>query len=222
MGLVCLLLCLAMLAGRDTAVHSDTPSASIEAQRAYGCRINISPRFPQSGDLITVTISGEWRNSCIPNRTSHDRIGRTIQAYAIADYPYDIVCLMMITPFEITESLGALPPGTYAVDAFTTDQTGDVVWGIEFCASRTLTVSISDPILLYLPFVLDNRLTLSYTSPSLARHTLQRRTPMAFEYARMRTDVRPDVYIGTDVLFGIGAGCSAGFACRPPAEWVSR
>ena len=44
---------------------------------------------------------------------------------------------------------------------------------------------------------------------------------MAFTYARARTDVCTDVYIGADGLSGMGAGRCAGFACRPPAEWVS-
>jgi hypothetical protein len=60
---------------------------------------------------------------------------------------------MMITPFEVTESIGTLPPGIYSVDALTGNQTDHQIWGIEFCASATLTVSGSDPVLLYLPLV---------------------------------------------------------------------
>ena len=77
----------------------------------------IVPANPTSSDVIAITLGGEWSDSCIPNDSEISASGNDIYFDAIWDYPPDIYCFMIITQWELTESIGPLPSGTYAVCA---------------------------------------------------------------------------------------------------------
>jgi hypothetical protein len=57
-------------------------------------------------------------------------MGNDIYFSATPNYPPDIICLAMITPWELTEYVGPLPRGTYAVYAGFGD-----VWMTDFIVS---------------------------------------------------------------------------------------
>ena len=74
----------------------------------------IVPPNPTSADVVTITLSGEWSNSCIPDDSAISVIGNEIYFDVIWTYSPSW-CLTVITPWELTESVGPLPPGTYTV-----------------------------------------------------------------------------------------------------------
>jgi len=77
----------------------------------------IVPEHPASRDVVAITLGGEWSDSCVPNASSISVIGNNIYFDVILDYPPSIQCLMMITPWRLTRSVGPLPTGTYTVYA---------------------------------------------------------------------------------------------------------
>ena len=79
--------------------------------------MQIVPEHPTSCDVVVITLSGWWGDSCIPNYSAISRVGNNIYFDVIWDYPPNIMCLAVITPWELTESIGPLPTGTYTVYA---------------------------------------------------------------------------------------------------------
>ena len=77
----------------------------------------ITPANPTSSDVVTITLSGQWPDSCIPNGSAVSVIGTNIYFDVIADYPPDTWCMLVIMPWERTEFVGPLSPGTYVVYA---------------------------------------------------------------------------------------------------------
>lgn len=76
----------------------------------------VTPQNPTSSDVVAVTFSGEWPHSCTPNDSAILVMGNDIYFDVILDYPPG-ACLTVITPWQRTESVGPLPPGTYTVYA---------------------------------------------------------------------------------------------------------
>ena len=81
------------------------------------CDVEIVPEHPTSCDVVVITLSGGWGDSCIPNASAISRAGNDIYFDVIWDYPPDIICAYVITPWELTESVGPLPCGTYTIYA---------------------------------------------------------------------------------------------------------
>lgn len=79
--------------------------------------VELVPQNPASRDVVAITLSGEWPNSCIPNGSAISVVGNDIYFDVICDYPPDICCAAIISSWVCTESLGAPPPGTYTVYA---------------------------------------------------------------------------------------------------------
>ncbi|UCF42393.1 MAG: right-handed parallel beta-helix repeat-containing protein [Planctomycetota bacterium] len=79
--------------------------------------IQILPENPTSSDVVVITLSGDWPDSCIPNGSSVSVTGNDIYFDVIYDYPPDIICLTVITPWQQTQSVGPLSPGIYTVYA---------------------------------------------------------------------------------------------------------
>jgi hypothetical protein len=81
------------------------------------CDVEIVPEHPTSFDIVAITLGGEWGDTCIPNASAISVEGNDIYFDVIWDYPPDIICAYMITPWELTEFVGPLPCGTYTIYA---------------------------------------------------------------------------------------------------------
>ncbi len=75
----------------------------------------IVPEHPTSCDVVAITLGGEWPDSCIPNYSAVSVVGNNIYFDVILGYPPGIVCALVITPWELTESVGPLPTGAYTI-----------------------------------------------------------------------------------------------------------
>ena len=92
------------------------PGAGYGAESQYN--LAISPQNPSPSDIVEITLSGEWYDACVPNRSSISVVGHDIYFDAILDYYWpDIVCAMVISGWTLTENVGPLSPGTYTVYA---------------------------------------------------------------------------------------------------------
>jgi len=78
----------------------------------------IFPTNPTEFDFIGITVSGEWHNSCVPNVSFVSVMGDSIHFVVFDDYPPDIVCLQVISGWELTDYVGPLSPGTYTIHAY--------------------------------------------------------------------------------------------------------
>jgi hypothetical protein len=76
----------------------------------------IFPANPTEFDFITITVSGEWPNSCVPNVSYVTVIGDSIHFEVFDDYPPG-ACLQVVTSWELTNYVGPLSPGTYTIYA---------------------------------------------------------------------------------------------------------
>lgn len=77
----------------------------------------IIPQNPTWMDVVAITLSGEWPDSCTPNVSGISVMGNNILFEVYCDYPPDIQCAQVVTPWEGTEFVGPLSPGTYVVHA---------------------------------------------------------------------------------------------------------
>ena len=77
----------------------------------------IFPQNPTSSDVVVITLSGQWGSSCIPNSSTVTVTDNDIYFDVIWDYPPDIGCYTVMTPWELRRSVGPLTPGTYSVYA---------------------------------------------------------------------------------------------------------
>jgi len=77
--------------------------------------IKIVPQNPTSSDVIEITLSGQWPDTCIPSSLPILVTGNDIYFTVISDDSE--VCGDAITPWSITQSVGPLSPGTYRVYA---------------------------------------------------------------------------------------------------------
>ena len=77
----------------------------------------IFPTNPTQFDVITITVSSTWGSSCVPNISNVDVDGNDIFFEAFTNYPPDIFCLSVITPWELTEDVGPLSAGMYTIHA---------------------------------------------------------------------------------------------------------
>ncbi len=80
------------------------------------CDVEIVPEYPTSQDAVVITLFGVWGNSCIPDDSGVSLVGNNIYFDVIWTYP-PVGCLFVLTPWERTESVGPLSPGTYTVYA---------------------------------------------------------------------------------------------------------
>jgi len=76
--------------------------------------VEIVPQHPTSCDVVVITLSGTWGDTCMPYDSTVSVVGNDI--YLDVIWP-DVSCLPMITSWEWTESVGPLSVGTYTVYA---------------------------------------------------------------------------------------------------------
>lgn len=72
------------------------------------------PRGATPMDDVSLTLSGEWGDSCVPDRIAHVRTGDTI----FVDVEYagiNVACLTVISSWSLSANLGNLPPGEYSM-----------------------------------------------------------------------------------------------------------
>ncbi len=77
----------------------------------------IEPEQPTTADPVTITLAGEWPNSCVPNGSYAAVVGQEVYFDVYADYPPGTMCADMITPWGRSETVGPLAAGTYTVIA---------------------------------------------------------------------------------------------------------
>ena len=77
----------------------------------------ISPATPTSSDVIEITVSGEWNNSCVPDLSWVTVEGDSIYFYADHIFPPGI-CLTVMTPWSLTDHAGPLSAGVYTIYAY--------------------------------------------------------------------------------------------------------
>lgn len=74
--------------------------------------IAIDPPSPTVDDAISVRLSGVWPDSCVP-RDPQVRITGNEVRIDTAGPPAGILCLTVLTPWELPVDVGPLPAGTY-------------------------------------------------------------------------------------------------------------
>ncbi|HVS63963.1 MAG TPA: hypothetical protein VMT85_10735 [Thermoanaerobaculia bacterium] len=77
-------------------------------------QLTISPASPTDLDPITITLSGEWPDSCTPELISVAIDNSFLDLEASVQLPGD-VCAEVVTPYETSIQVGFLPPGSYDV-----------------------------------------------------------------------------------------------------------
>lgn len=77
--------------------------------------VEIVPENPTSADVVDITFSGNWPDSCIPSSFPIEVTGNDIYFNVISDL--NDVCTQVPTPWQQTRSVGPLSPGTYRVYA---------------------------------------------------------------------------------------------------------
>jgi len=137
-----ILLCLVVASGRSALVHSHSSSPerrqANEQSCGYDVQLGISPAHPTQDDAIQVICSGHWGDSCVPWRVELQMWANVIVVHAIADYPPDVVCLTVITPWRLVAGVGTLAPGFYEVKLYITDTR---LYGTTaLCATESFTV----------------------------------------------------------------------------------
>lgn len=80
--------------------------------RPYATSIVVTPPSPTTLDPISITVSGQWSDSCIPRSPMVTIVGSLI---TIATSHPGAICAMVITPYSFTVPIGRLPAGTYWV-----------------------------------------------------------------------------------------------------------
>jgi hypothetical protein len=81
-------------------------------QDSTSFEIKVSPSRPRTIDPISITISGVWANSCIPQNPEVRIDGK--QIYITTSNP-DRNCLTQLTPWSHKIDIGRLPVGTYQI-----------------------------------------------------------------------------------------------------------
>ena len=111
------------------------------------CDVEIYPEHPTSCDVVVITLSGFWGSSCIPNCSAISVEVNDIYFDVIWGYPPDTYCLTVMTPWELTESVGPLPCGTYTIYARVVGYPGAP--GYEPVAEFTVTAESCVPTVYY-------------------------------------------------------------------------
>lgn len=79
-------------------------------------KVLVDPNHPTPSDVVDITLSGHWWNSCVPVGSEVFVTGNHIYFDVIAEDP-NLSCLTEITPWQQTQTLGPLAAGAYTVHA---------------------------------------------------------------------------------------------------------
>lgn len=113
-----------------------SPSSVSRPASAYGTKITVNPPAPVEGDFIRVTVQGSLPTPCYEVTAAHTISGKTI-SMTITATPVGEICIMMIGDYSVTEDIGVLAAGEYAVNV--TEVIDGGCW-IECTASTAFTV----------------------------------------------------------------------------------
>ncbi len=117
----------------------------------------VEPACPHPSAPFDITLSGTWKDSCKPNVSFTTVVGNRIDFYVAQDPPPGF-CLLVLTPWSRTETVGPLPAGNYEVYATwlvgSTPQQPPVLMG-------TIDVSTSCPAPCYPDCNADGSLTIA-------------------------------------------------------------
>lgn len=102
---------LPVVLNKTTSQRTDPPS-----EPPNGITINIYPPAPTERDVIRITPSGEWGDSCIPVYESHQIVGNVIRVNAWLPYPDGTMCLFIVLPWSFIVEVGPLSAGLYTVE----------------------------------------------------------------------------------------------------------
>ncbi|MHC4501106.1 MAG: right-handed parallel beta-helix repeat-containing protein, partial [Planctomycetota bacterium] len=86
---------------------------NLDAVARHWADAQVVPPNPTSADVAAITVSGEWPDSCIPDGSDLSVEGNDIYFNVFSSLGE--VCAAVFTPWELTESVGRLSPGTYNV-----------------------------------------------------------------------------------------------------------
>ncbi|HVS14241.1 MAG TPA: hypothetical protein VMV46_09970 [Thermoanaerobaculia bacterium] len=84
--------------------------------RATGETVTVAPASPTDLDRLTLTLSGEWPDSCTPQLLGVELKGAVIEVEADITFGAE-VCLPAVTPYAVSIEVGPLPAGDYEVEA---------------------------------------------------------------------------------------------------------
>lgn len=76
--------------------------------------LQVSPPCLDTSTQVSLTVSGDWPNNCIPNFSSASVNGNEVDVQTVRDPPPGI-CLSVITAWERTSTVGPLAVGAYSV-----------------------------------------------------------------------------------------------------------
>jgi hypothetical protein len=113
---------------------------SASAQGLGAAEIEIIPPHPTPQDIISIRLFSEWSNSCVPGSP---RVAISGQEIRIDTFSFGGICLMVITPWELTVAIGQLPAGTYRVLVINTVKTLGLPIPAEVIGEAVFTVSES-------------------------------------------------------------------------------
>lgn len=94
-----------------------TASVTVSAPEPSELNIEVVPPEPTEKDPVTLVLSGEWKDSCVPQNPETNIVerstsgGKIIVDLSTPEGP----CLQALTPWEEKVSLGTLSAGTYKV-----------------------------------------------------------------------------------------------------------
>ncbi len=77
----------------------------------------IVPATPSTADVLQVTLSGCWGDTCAPNMSSISVVDTNVYFDAILNYPTGVLCLAVMTTWHQTQYLDPLPAGNYRLYA---------------------------------------------------------------------------------------------------------
>ncbi len=94
---------------------------NVSADTLLPVNISTIPKSPKAGNFITLSISGEFPNTCYgfqdADPITHSILGNDINVWITYEIT-DEVCLMVLVPWTLTEDIGSLDKGTYYVKVF--------------------------------------------------------------------------------------------------------
>ncbi|MCH7595566.1 MAG: hypothetical protein IID35_03320 [Planctomycetes bacterium] len=111
------------LYGDPSVAPVPTAFCSFTVARAEGwwwppTSCKVEPVDATSSDETTITLGGDWPNSCVPNVAQITTDGNTVNFDVVLDYPAGADCPAVITPWSLSATLGPpLTPDTYSVTA---------------------------------------------------------------------------------------------------------
>jgi hypothetical protein len=114
---------------------SVAPVERSSAQWVSWC--SVVPEEPTSEDVVTLTIGGQWGDSCVPQEPLTQVVGSTVHMDTDVSHP-GVECLGVVTEWSVSDSVGPLPTGTCTVTASAYDGPALVAGPDEVCTFEVL------------------------------------------------------------------------------------